>query len=236
MALKVIGAGFGRTGTLSMKAALEQLGYDKCHHMFEVMPNNAQLDAWHAISQGATPDWDAVFEGFQASVDFPSSGYWRELAAHYPDARIILTTRSFDSWYDSASETIHSLSRNIPGWMLIIPKVRKIKQMTYGAVWDRVFAGQFENKEAARKVFEQHEADVKAAFPANRLLVFHPKEGWGPLCAFLDKPVPDTDFPNVNDRATFKKQISMMKRMQMIPFALVGTVGLAALIAYLVFR
>ena len=236
MALKVIGAGFGRTGTLSMKAALEQLGYDKCHHMYEVMPNDAQLDAWHAISQGHAPDWDNVFEGFQASVDFPSSAYWRELAAHYPDAKIILTTRSFDSWYDSASETIYPVSRNIPGWMLIIPKVRKIKEMTFGIVWDRVLGDRFEDKQVARQVFEQHEADVKAAFPAIRLLVFHPKEGWDPLCAFLDKPEPDTYFPNVNDRATFQKQIIMMKRMQMIPFALFGTLGLAALIAYLVFR
>lgn len=134
MALQVIGAGFGCTGTLSMKAALEQLGYDKCHHMLEVFPSEKQLDAWHRISQGETPDWDDVFEGFQASVDFPSSGYWRELAARYPDAKIILTTRSFDSWYESASQTIYPVSRDIPGWMTMIPKVRKIKEMTYGTI------------------------------------------------------------------------------------------------------
>lgn len=236
MALQVIGAGFGRTGTLSMKAALEQLGYDKCHHMMEVFPNNRQLDAWHRISQGATPDWDAVFEGFQASVDFPSSSYWRELAAHYPDAKIILTTRTFESWYESASETIYPVSRDIPGWMTIIPKVRKIKEMTYGAIWDRLFGGKFEDKDRVRQAFEQHEADVKAAFPEDRLLVFHPKEGWGPLCAFLGKPEPDGPFPNVNDRAEFQTRIKMMKRMQALPFAFGGIAVIAAAIAYLAFR
>ncbi|MEO1321948.1 MAG: sulfotransferase family protein [Pseudomonadota bacterium] len=235
MALQVIGAGFGRTGTLSMKAALERLGYDKCHHMYEVMPNDRQLDIWHRISQGDAPDWDTVFEGFQASVDFPSSAYWRELAEHYPDAKIILTTRSFESWYESASETIYAVSQ-FPSWTSLIPKARKIKEMVYGAIWDRVFGGKFEDKEATRRVFEQHEADVKAAFSDERLLVFHPKEGWGPLCAFLGKPVPDGPFPNVNDRAQFQAQIKMMKRMQALPFALMGIAGIAAVIAYLAFR
>ncbi len=233
MALQVIGAGFGRTGTLSMKAALEQLGYNKCHHMLEVFPSDEQLDLWHGISQGETPDWDKVFDGFQASVDFPSSGYWRELAAHYPDAKIILTTRSFESWYASAYETIWPVSRDIPGWLTIVPKVRKIKQMTFGAIWDRLFSGGLEDKAAAQRVFEQHEADVKAAFAEDRLLVFHPREGWEPLCTFLGKPVPATEFPNVNDRAEFKKRIGMFKRLRWVPY---GLAAVAALIAYLVFR
>lgn len=233
MALQVIGAGFGRTGTLSMKAALEQLGYDKCHHMLEVFASDEQLDMWHGISKGEAPDWDAVFEGFEASVDFPSSSYWRELAEQYPEAKIILTTRSFDSWYDSAYETIWPVSRDIPGWLTAVPKVRKIKEMTFGAIWDRLFNGGLEDKQSTRRVFEQHEADVKAAFPAERLLIFHPKEGWEPLCTFLDKPVPDTEFPNVNDRAEFKKRIGMFKRLRLVPYALAG---IAALSAYLVFR
>ncbi len=233
MALQVIGAGFGRTGTLSMKAALEQLGYDKCHHMLEVFASDEQLEMWHRISQGETPDWETVFEGFEASVDFPSSAYWRELAAHYPDAKIILTTRSFESWYASAYETIWPVSRDIPGWLTLVPKVRKIKQMTFGAIWDRLFAGGLEDKDAARRVFEQHEADVKAAFSEDRLLVFHPKEGWDPLCTFLGKPVPATEFPNVNDRAEFKKRIGIFKRLRLVPY---GLAAVAALIAYLVFR
>lgn len=230
MSLKLIGAGFGRTGTLSTKAALEKLGFDKCHHMLEVFPSDKQLNAWHAIGRGETPDWESVFEGFQASVDFPSAGYWREMSEHYPDAKILLTTRSFDSWYESASETIYPVSKKIPAWMTIIPKVRKIKEMTYETIWDRIFHGKFEDKAYARKIFEQHEADVKAAFGPDKLLVFHPKEGWEPLCAFLDVPVPDGPFPNVNDRADFQKRIGMFKRLQMVPWIVGGlaTLGVAA--------
>lgn len=230
MSLKVIGAGFGRTGTLSTKAALERLGFNKCHHMLEVFPSDRQLDAWHAIGRGEAPDWDSMFDGFQANVDFPSAGYWREISQHFPDAKILLTTRSFDSWYESASETIYPVSKKIPGWMTVIPKVRKIKDMTNGTIWDRVFHGKFEDKDYARQIFEQHEADVKAAFGPDRLLVFHPKEGWEPLCAFLNVPVPDEPFPNVNDRADFQKRIGMFKRLQMVPWVIGGLaiVGIAA--------
>jgi hypothetical protein len=236
MALKVIGAGFGRTGTLSMKAALEQLGYNKCHHMLEVFPSKYQLNEWHRISQGGTPDWDALFDGYEASVDFPSSGYWRELAAHYPDARIILTTRTFESWYDSASETIYPVSYGIPKWLtVLVPSIRKIREMTIGAIWSRIFHDRFPDKAHARQVFEQHEADVKAAFTDERLLVFHPKEGWAPLCAFLGKPVPDTPFPNVNDRAEFKKRVAMLGWMRRAPW-LLGAAIVAGAALFLAFQ
>ena len=230
MALKVIGAGFGRTGTLSMKAALEQLGYVKCHHMLEVFPSNRQLNCWYAIGAGEQPDWDDVFDGFQASVDFPSAGYWRELSAHYPEARVILTTRSFDSWYESARETIYPVSKKIPGWMKIVPKVRKIKEMTYSTIWDRLFDDRFEDKEYARKVFEQHEADVKAEIPAERLLIFHPREGWEPLCAFLGQPIPDMPFPNVNDRNDFRKRVALFTWLNRAPW-IIGGLALAGAIA-----
>lgn len=236
MALDVIGAGFGRTGTLSTKAALEQLGYMKCHHMLEVMPNPKQLDVWYRIGKGETMDWDAVFDGFTAAVDFPSSAYWRETTAQYPDAKVILTTRSFEGWYASASETIYPASARIPGWLSFIPFIRKVKAMTYSTVWDRVFDGKFEDKEHARKVFERHEADVKAAFPPERLLVFHPKDGWGPLCAFLGKPVPDTPFPNVNDRADFQKRVAMLTWLGRVPWTIGGIAILGVIAAVVAFQ
>lgn len=230
MALEVIGAGFGRTGTLSMKAALERLGYVKCHHMMEVFPSTEQLRLWDEIGEGATPDWDEVFAGFQASVDFPSAAYWSEIAEHYPDAKVILTTRSFESWYKSASETIYAASTHMPGWMrAIIPKARTINRMVNNTVWSRVFHGRFEDYEYARKVFEDHEAAVKAAFPPERLLVFEPKQGWEPLCQFLEKDVPDEPFPHVNDTEDFKKRVAQMKRMESVPFAL-GAAALAAIV------
>jgi hypothetical protein len=235
MSLKIVGAGFGRTGTLSMKAALEQLGFKKCHHMMEVFPSDFQLTSWHEIGRGGKPDWDEVFHGFQASVDFPSSSYWRELAAHYPDAKVILTTRSFDSWYESVLDTIYPVSKKIPGWMTVIPKIRKIKQMTHDNIWNRVFHDRFEDRDYAREIFEQHEASVKAEIPVGRLLVFHPKEGWEPLCAFLDVPVPDTPFPNVNDRADFKKRVAAFTWLNRAPWiagALVVAGAVAAALAF----
>ncbi|MCA8901592.1 MAG: sulfotransferase family protein [Hyphomonas sp.] len=237
MALKVIGAGFGRTGTLSMKAALERLGYVKCHHMMEVFPSPDQVRMWDEIGQGKDPGWDTVFEGFEASVDFPSSSYWRELADYYPEAKVILTTRSFESWYKSASETIYPSSAKIPGWMkALVPKVKTITRMVDNTVWGRVFHGRFEDYEYARKVFEEHEAAVKATIPSERLLVFEPKQGWEPLCAFLGKDVPDEPFPRVNDTAEFKKRIAQMKRLEAVPFVLGAAVLAAVLILLLLFQ
>jgi hypothetical protein len=236
MALKVIGAGFGRTGTLSMKAALERLGYNKCHHMIEVFASGDQVNQWHKLAEGAPPDWDAVFQGFEASVDFPSSAYWRELAAHYPDAKVILTTRSFESWYKSASETIYAVSAAMPGWMKLVPRGKKIDRLVDGNVWQRVFHGKFEDKEYTRKIFEQHEANVKAAFPSERLLVFEPKQGWEPLCAFLAKEVPEGAFPRVNDTAEFHRNIALMKRMQLVPYVAAGVAILVAALAVYAFH
>ncbi|MEO1029694.1 MAG: sulfotransferase family protein [Pseudomonadota bacterium] len=128
MALKVIGAGFGRTGTLSMKAALEQLGYVKTHHMLEVMPSKDQRKHWLAIAQGERVDWDEVFEGFEASVDFPSSTYYTELLEKYPEAKVILTVRDPDKWYVSASNTIYAIGKAIPGWARkVFPPIRDNK-------------------------------------------------------------------------------------------------------------
>jgi hypothetical protein len=156
MALEVIGAGFGRTGTLSMKATLERPGYSECDHMVEVLTSGDHINQWHQIAVGTSPDWDAVFQGFRASVDFKSSAYWRELAAHYPDAKVILTTRSFESWYKSASDTIYAVSAAMPAWMKLVPRGKKIDRLIGDNVWLRLFHGRFEDKEYARKIFEQH--------------------------------------------------------------------------------
>src|SRR5690606_21852220 len=106
MSLSVIGAGFGRTGTLSLKLALEQLGFAPCHHMTEVFANPDQAATWLAAARGEAVDWDSLLEGYKASVDWPSCHFWRELAAHYPDAKVILSTRDPRRWYESISNTI----------------------------------------------------------------------------------------------------------------------------------
>ncbi|MEM1195557.1 MAG: sulfotransferase family protein [Pseudomonadota bacterium] len=216
MALQVIGAGFGRTGTASLKAALEILGYTKTHHMFEVMADKRQMELWRAIATkpDIPPDWDAVYDDFPAAVDFPTASYWRELTAYYPEAKVVLTTRRADSWWKSASSTIIPIGKAAPTWArALIPPLRKNAEMANGTVWQRVFDGrQFEEDYAKRK-FEEHNAAVKAHLPAERLLVYEVKEGWGPLCAFLGKPVPDEPFPHKNDAAEFQQSIARIKRV-----------------------
>ena len=213
MTLEVIGAGFGRTGTASMKAALEQLGYDKTHHMFEVMEDARQMDLWHDIALGKDPDWDAIYAGFPAAVDFPTAAYWRELAARYPDAKVILTVRDEDKWWQSARSTIIAIGRVPPAWARrLIPAIRKNTEMVNGTVWHRMFDGRQFEEAYAKQVYREHNAAVQAELPAERLLVFEVKQGWGPLCAFLGKPVPDTPFPHVNDGAEFQALIRKISR------------------------
>lgn len=232
MTLKVIGAGFGRTGTLSLKAALEKLGYTKCHHMLEVFASPKQGRMWKAIGEGAKPDWDEVFDGFQASVDFPACVFWRELAEKYPDAKVVLSVRSADSWYKSASETIFAVGKVVPGWLkVLVPHVGRIFGMHGNLIRDRTFGGKLEDAEHAKAVFERHNALVKATIPAERLLVFEAKQGWEPLCAFLGVPVPEGPYPNVNDTAEFKRRIGIMKALQLAPWILAGVI-VASIAAY----
>ncbi len=230
MTLKVIGAGFGRTGTLSMKAALETLGYDKCHHMVEVlMPKDqTQLDYWDQVGKGEQPAWDKIFDGYQACVDFPSSVYWKELADTYPDAKVVLTVRDFESWYKSATNTIYAVGKKQPAWTRLIPKPRKIDRMTRNIIWDGKFDGKFEDKAHAEKVWTQHIEDVKAYLPQERLLVFEVKDGWEPLCNFLGVPVPEGDFPRVNDTAQFQEMIKGMVRLSYVPWVAGGLLVAAA--------
>lgn len=214
MPLEVIGAGFGRTGTASLKAALEILGYDKTHHMFEVMGSKEQMALWHAIGTkpDTPPDWNAVYDGFAAAVDFPTAAYWRELSAFYPDAEVVLTVRSANSWWKSASSTIIPIGRAAPVWARkLIPPLRQNEEMVNGTVWHRMFDGRQFEEAYAKRMFEEHNAAVQADLPSERLLVYEVKQGWEPLCAFLGKPVPQQPFPHENDTAEFQRLIRRIK-------------------------
>lgn len=195
--LKVIGAGFGRTGTESMKTALEMLGFGPCFHMHEVMANPDRVTTWRAISRGEPADWDAVFAGYQASVDWPAAFFWRELAAHFPDAKVLLTYRDPEDWYASMEKTI-------------LPVLRKRAEGTVGEllIAQRVFGGEVEDKDAVIAAYIRNTQEVQAAFGPDRLLTFAPGDGWGPLCA----PVPDMPYPHKNQPAAFQEKLEALTR------------------------
>jgi hypothetical protein len=216
--MKVIGAGFGRTGTASLKAALELLGYDPCYHMSAVIAQPYRVRQWLDIAAGEAADWDEVFAGFQAAVDWPAAAYWRELAGHYPEAKVVLSVRDPQRWYDSVSDTIFASAlaerrplpprRRVIRWLVArrAPDFALMPRMVKATVTDRTFGGRIDDRAHAIKVFERHIAEVTAAIPPDRLLVFDVKAGWEPLCEFLGRPVPDEPFPQVNERAAFRRK------------------------------
>ncbi|MFK8050051.1 MAG: sulfotransferase family protein [Halioglobus sp.] len=225
MTLEVIGAGFGRTGTTSLQAALHQLGYAQCHHMRKVITNPKQVDYFLAAINGDTMNWDKVFEGFDASVDWPSSKYYKELADYYPEAKVILSVRDAEGCYKSTKDTIYTISQSFPWWMTtLIPRVRKTRDMVNSTVWNGVFDGRFEDKDHAIKVFEQNIEEGKRTIPEHRLLVHNAKEGWEPLCEFLNKPVPDTPYPRTNETAEMQKDVRKLKRLGLVPWVLAAAI------------
>ena len=210
MTLKVIGAGFGRTGTLSLKHALEKLGFDKCYHMFEVHNNPGHEDLWrraHSRAQkGEAIDWDTLFEGYQASVDWPSCNLWREQLAHFPDAKVILSLRDPDKWYDSVMATIYRVSSQ--GLNAQEEAARARAEWVYEIIWDRLFHQRMNDREYVKQIFNEHNEQVKKEVPPEKLLVFEASDGWQPLCKFLDVPVPYEPYPRVNTSEEFAERIA----------------------------
>jgi hypothetical protein len=198
MALKIIGAGLGRTATFSLKFALEHLGFGPCYHMAEVFAGSRRnVPLWLEVVRGKA-DWDEVFAGFQSTTDYPACTYWRELTAFYPAAKVILTVRDADSWFDSVSETI--FSPKMQGSLAGSP----VGAMMQGVIFD-AFGGRAEDRAFMTHWFARRNQTVIDSLPSDRLLVFSPKEGWEPLCAFLGVPVPDAPFPRVNSRDELKQ-------------------------------
>lgn len=204
MPLSIIGAGFGRTGTSSMKQALELLGVGPCHHMSEVLSLDDQRTKWKAIANGTKPDWDDVFANYNASVDWPSSHYWRDLAEHFPNAKILLTVRSSESWYTSMTNTIFKVLKeeNEPDGV----GTRIITEATFGGILD--------DKDHAIAIFEKNTSDVKAAISKDRLLVYSVGDGWEPLCQFLNLPVPSEPFPRSNSSEEFNQSIQARREQE----------------------
>lgn len=199
MALKVIGSGLGRTGTLSTKLALEMLGFGPCHHMAEVFAAPQSIPLWVAAGEGK-PDWDAIFDGFSAMVDHPGSVYWRQLMDHYPDAKVLHTVRDPDKWFDSTQVTIFAPQTHPPGRP---PIVEKFFDQVTG--W---YGGDIHDRAHMTAVFRRHTEEVIATVPKDRLLVYEVGQGWEPLCSFLGVPVPTVDFPRENSREQFQARVA----------------------------
>ncbi|WP_017594459.1 sulfotransferase family protein [Nocardiopsis potens] len=208
--LNVIGAGFPRTGTTSMKAALELLGLGPCHHMFDVLGTPALAERWaeaHA-SPGPGTDWEHLLQGWRSGVDWPVSFFWRELAEAYPEARFVLTVRDPHRWYTSMRETIFRMAEEHGG----APFPESMAHMRAFAplmdhMWHTHFGGapgRTPDEATAVAAFERHNAEVRAALPADRLLVYRTGEGWDRLCAFLGADVPGEPFPHLNDTAAMQ--------------------------------
>ena len=204
MALSLIGAGFGRTGTLSLKLALEQLGCGPCYHMHTVfeVPGHAAL--WEQARVDGDADWDRLLAGYNSAVDWPPAYFWRQLLTHSPNARVILTVRDPESWYQSISSTIfpaqnRSLAEDETEMNLLMPR----RLIRFGTFDDRG-----DDKEYVLDVYRRHNESVIAEVPAEQLLVYDVSDGWEPLCKFLQVETPDTPFPRSNTSSDFQRKIS----------------------------
>lgn len=210
--MQVIGAGFGRTGTMSLKAALEQLGFGPSFHMIDVARQPELLPQWQLAADGGTPDWRQVFEGWESTVDWPACTYWEQIWEAFPDAKVLLSVRDADAWYASCQKSIHASAQAAAkgelegGSVEVSPEAMK---MINGIIWNGTFEGRFDDKQFAIDVYNRHNEDVKSKVPADKLLVYEIKQGWEPLCEFLEVPVPDGPLPHLNDATSFRAMVGL---------------------------
>ncbi len=199
MSLKVIGLGLGRTGTFSLKAALEELQFGPCHHMERVARDmSVQVPLWNKVLNNES-GFESVYQGMESAVDWPTAAFSKELYAKYPDAKFILTHRSKESWAESFGSTIYKLlgdrDKAPPEPQAWLNMVVKVLEKT-GFSMDLDFPGLAEK-------FEEHNKAAQNLIPKEQLLVYQVKEGWQPLCEFLEVDVPKTEFPRTNNREEF---------------------------------
>lgn len=201
MSLRVIGAGMGRTGTMSLKQALEFLLHKPCYHMTELLANPEHVDFWHQATFGGEVDWHKFFEGYGAGVDFPVSSFWGKLSKIFPDALILLSKRSADEWWESASKTIFSPRNEKQGKLAELSKELSRKRFPIQEI--------IHDKEASMKLYEEWNNHVIANAPAERLVVWEVGDGWQPLCDALNVPEPDIPFPHQNTKEEFTRHLRL---------------------------
>jgi hypothetical protein len=206
MPLKVVGAGLGRTGTMSLKIALEHLGFGRCYHMTECFPDPAAPPRWVSAADGR-PDWEAIFEGFSATVDYPACSFWKELSEAFPEAKVVLSVRDADKWFDSTQATI--FSPHLLAQLVGSPLAEFFQKTVLRDYGDRIH-----DRDFMVDYFRRRNAEVEAALPRDRVLVYDVAEGWEPLCAFLGVTVPDTPYPRVNAREDIASMISSISETE----------------------
>ena len=213
--IKVIGAGFGRTGTLSLKFALEKLGFGPCYHMKEIVWRLSHLKLWYNTSRGDPMNWNRLLKGFGSAVDYPVSLFYSELEKKYPKVKFILTIRDFDGWYESTKNTIYTVPTILPGWfMMIAYPIRIFIEMQNKLIWVNLFKNNFEDKEFARTVYYKHIEDVKKTVPRDKLMVYRVKDGWAPLCEFLEVDIPESiPFPKVNNTDEMLRNLAFVRSL-----------------------
>ena len=190
MSLKIVGAGFGRTGTHSLKIALEHLLDAHCYHMSEVLSNQEHILWWEQASCGKSPHWNLLFERYSATVDWPSACFWSEIVAAFPDAHVLLSIRDGNSWWESANKTIFKSLND--------PQFPKNWRNMFRLLLERQGIRDVSDKQACIDVFNQHNRTVIETVDPNRLILWRPGDGWGPICKALDIAVPNVEFPLTN--------------------------------------
>jgi len=198
MTLRIVGAGLGRTGTTSLKAALERLLGGPCHHMMELFAHPEQIPAWHAAARGEMPDWKTLFASYRATVDWPSAAFWPEISAAFPNAVILLSVRDPESWWKSASSTIFQAIPQAPSvaWRDMVLDLMRAR-----------FTDRLDDRDACLAAYERWYADARARIPKDRLLEWRAKDGWAPICERLGVAVPDEPFPHANKTEDFQAMV-----------------------------
>lgn len=225
MSLKVIGTGLGRTGTYSLKLAIEQLGVGKCYHMVELFQQPERLKYFKKAEKGEEVNWNELFNGYKAAVDYPVARYYKQITEFYPEAKVIHTLRDPEEWYESASATIfwasNPYSLRILKMAVHLPfsseARRRIPVLIYNRKLSELeFGKDLKNKEKVIKRYNKHYEEVIKTIPDDRLLLFDPKSGWEPLCRFLKLPVPLIPYPKSNTRKEFLDRVNIIGKGRFI--------------------
>ena len=238
--MRVIGAGFGRTGTTSLKAALEELGFGPSYTLSEVFRNPEHAKVWETArgTGGEGVDWEGFLAGYGVAVDWPACSFYEELMEAFPEAPVILTVRDPKPWYESTRSTIYELRRLTHGPLPVraafrlaepfVPGVAGTVRLADHLVWEDTFDGRFDDRAYAMEVFERHNEAVRRRVPPQRLLVFDVRDGWAPLCDFFGVEAPDRPFPRLNEAREMRRTLLGLVALSAAAPALAVLTGIAA--------